>query len=216
MHTPRSVTEEVESVLGPAPPGYDQAEMVVLRFRRHGHRLVPPVIALGVIAAAAGYWVGALPEAWMNVLAGVGAAVLALVLGVLPVLGWLARRTTVTTRRVILRRGLFAHHRTELGVGRVREVCTRRGPLQRLRGSGDIELLHGTESLRLDDVPGVAHIADALRELVERNYAHATRVQQRLGVHPGGPPMPEAGLLASAGRGSDPAPQGRVGRWRRP
>lgn len=180
MSKPRSVTAEVESILGPAPASYTQPEAVVLRFRRHGRRLLPPVIALVAVAAAAGYWVGGLPDTWMNLLAGAGAALLGVLLGVLPVLAWLAHRTTVTTRRVIVRRGLFVHQRSEVALGRVREVKTRRGVLQRLRGAGDIELLHGPESLRLEDVPGVQGVADALRELMERNYAHATRVQQRL------------------------------------
>ena len=68
----------------------------------------------------------------------------------------------------------------------MREVKTRRSVLQRLRGAGDIDVLHGAESLRLEDVPGVAAVADALHELMERSYEHATRVQQRLaGAMPG-------------------------------
>ncbi|WP_449281115.1 PH domain-containing protein [Leucobacter sp.] len=203
MSKPRSVTAEVESILGPAPASYTQPEAVVLRFRRHGRRLVPPVVALIAVAAAAGYWVGALPDTWMNLLAGAGAALLGLLLGVLPVLAWLAHRTTVTTRRVIVRRGLFVHQRSEVALGRVREVKTRRSVLQRLRGSGDIDLLHGAESLRLEDVPGVQGIADALRELMERNYAHATRVQQRLGGPVPGA-MPEPGGMPDAARDPEP------------
>lgn len=203
MSTPRSVTAEVDSILGPAPASYTQPEAVVLRFRRHGWRLVPPVIASAAVAAAAGYWVGSLPEAWMNLLAAVVAALLGLLLGVLPVLSWLAHRTTVTTRRVIVRRGLFVHQRSELALGRVREVKTRRGVLQRLRGAGDVELLHGTERMRLDDLPGAQGIADALRELVERNYAHATRTEQRLAA-------PMAGAASAPGStldtGADPDP----------
>ena len=167
-------------MLGPAPVSYAQPEVVVLRFRRHGRRLVPPVLALVVIAAAAGFWVGALPAAWMNLAAGAGALLLALLLGVLPVFSWLAHRTTVTTRRVILRQGLFSRHRSEVSFGRVREVRSRRGLSQRVWGSGDIDLLHGAESLRLTDVPGSERVADALQDLMARNYEHATRVEQRL------------------------------------
>ncbi|WP_075200968.1 PH domain-containing protein [Leucobacter celer] len=207
MSKPRSVTAEVDSILGPAPASYTQPEAVVLRFRRHGRRLVLPVCVLIALAAVAGYWVGALPEFWMNLLAGVAAALVGLVLGVLPVLAWLAHRTTVTTRRVIVRRGLFVHQRSEVALGRVREVKTRRSVLQRLRGAGDIDVLHGAESLRLEDVPGVAVVADALHELMERNYEHATRVQQHLsgampGAAQGAPPDP-GGL----NDGRDPEPE---------
>lgn len=176
-------------MLGPAPVSYAQPEVVVLRFRRHGRHLVLPVLALLVIAAAAGYWVGALPAAWMNLAAGAGAVLLALLLGILPVLAWLAHRTTVTTRRVILRRGLFSRHRSEVSLGRVREVRSRRGLLQRMRGAGDIELLHGSESLRLVDVPGSERVADALQDLMARNYEHATRVEQRLASLPAAQPQ---------------------------
>ncbi|QBE48620.1 PH domain-containing protein [Leucobacter triazinivorans] len=210
MSTPRSVTAEVESILGPAPAGYTQPEAVVLRFRRHGWRLAPPVIALAAVAAAAGYWVGNLPEAWMNLLAAGVAVLLGLLLGVLPVLAWLAHRTTITTRRVIVRRGLFVHQRSELALGRVREVKTRRGVLQRVRGAGDIELLHGAESLRLDDLPGVQGIADALRELVERNYVHATRLEQRLAASVAGA-APAPGGSLDAGAGPDPDPDSARG-----
>ncbi|WP_240423201.1 PH domain-containing protein [Leucobacter sp. wl10] len=211
MPKPRSVTAEVESILGPAPASYAQPEAAVLRFRRHGRRLVPPAIAMLAAAAAAGYWVGALPAVWMNLLAAAGAALLGLLLGVLPVLAWLAHRTTVTTRRVIVRRGLFVHRRSEVSLSRVREVRTRRGPLQRLRGSGDIELLHGAESMRLEDVPGVQVVADALRELMERNYEHATRLQQRLAAQVGGFGGPGAGPGAGAPFGSNAAAQSDPG-----
>ena len=179
-----SMTAEVESALGPAPASYAQPEVSVLRFRRHGHRLVLPSLVLIVTAWAAGFWIGTLPETWMNIAAAVGAVAIAVLFGVLPVLMWLAHRTTVTSRRVIVRKGLLASTRSELALARVREVRLRRGPLQRLRGSGTIELLHGAEALRLQDVPGAAGVADALHDLMERNFEHATRMQQRISEVP--------------------------------
>ncbi|MEJ6489624.1 PH domain-containing protein [Leucobacter sp. USCH14] len=181
---PQSLTSEVESVLGPAPAEYGQPEVVVLRFRRHGRRLVLPVLVLVAIAGAAGYWVGTFVEGWMNLLAAGGAVALALLLGVFPVLRWLTFRTTVTTRRVIQRHGVFSRHRSEVSFVRIREVRTRRTLAQRLFGSGDIDLHVGAERSTIADVPGVAAAADALQELVERNYAHATRVERRLGDRP--------------------------------
>ncbi len=147
----------------------------MLRFRRHGRQLVLPVLALLVIAAAAGFWVGAFAAAWQNLLAGFIAIALGVFLGLFPVLRWLTQRTTVTTRRVIQRRGVFVRHRSEVSFVRVREVRTRRGLLQRACGAGDIDLHVGAERTILPDVPSVLVVADALQELVERNYAHATR-----------------------------------------
>lgn len=149
-----------------------QVESIVTRTHRHGRRLVLPIMVLFAIVGASGYWVGALPEAWMNLAAAIAAAAIALVLGVLPILFWLAGRVTLTTRRVIVRRGLFVQHRSEVPLARVREVRTRRGPLQHLFGSGNIELLSGPEvPLVLRDVPGVKSLVAALNELVEENYA---------------------------------------------
>lgn len=72
-------------------------EVSLLRLRRHGRHLALPVLVLVAVAAAAGFWVGGLPEAWMNWLAGLGALALALLLGVGPILSWMTNRTTVTS-----------------------------------------------------------------------------------------------------------------------
>lgn len=145
----------------------------MLQFRLHGGRLVWPVLMLIVIAGLAGYWVGALPELWMNLAALAAAILLALLMGVLPILSWLATRTTVTTSRVIVRTGLVSRHRSEVPLDRVREVRTKQGAGQRMRGSGDIVLLVGADGTVLRDVAGVHAVADALQELVQRNFAAA-------------------------------------------
>lgn len=195
----RSVTAEVDSILGPTPAHYAQPEAVVLRFRRHGRRIVLPVLALIAIAGVAGFWVGRLPEAWMNILAGSGAALGALVLGLIPILAWLAARTTVTTRRVIVRSGLFARHRAEVPLGRVREVRSRRSLGQRLAGSGTIELLHGVEKVELEDVPAVAETAEALQELMERSFVAESRAQQSLAAASAAQPQHLTGSGFGAG-----------------
>ena len=160
-----------------------QVESVAARVRRHGRRLVLPVLALIAIAAASGYWVGRLPEPWMNWAAGAGAILLALLFGIGPILSWLAERIVITNRRVIQRRGLLVHHRSEVPISRIREVRLRRGPVQRMFGSGDIELLVGAEPPTiLRDLPGATLLVDALQELIERNFARTTG-----GVGLGGP-----------------------------
>lgn len=172
------MTAEVDSVLGPAPASYAQPEVVVVRFRRHGRRLVLPALVLLVVAAVAGYWVGRFPESWMNLAAAAGAAAAGVLLGIVPILSWMAGRTTVTTRRVIVRSGLFVRHRSELALARVREVRQRRSLGQRLWGTGSIDLLHGAERLVLRDVPGVSDTAEVLQELMERSFAVESRLQR--------------------------------------
>ncbi len=148
-----------------------QVELVVMRLHRHGRRLTLPVVALVVLAAAGGFWVGSLPDVWMNWAAGLGAAALALLLGVGPLLSWLTSRVTITSRRVIVRQGFFVHRRIEVPMSRVREVRSRRGPVQRMFGSGDIELLVGPDNPTvLRDLPGPDLVIDALQELIEHNF----------------------------------------------
>lgn len=175
--------------------------------RRHGRHLTLPVLGLIALAAASGFWVGALPEAWMNWAAGIGAAVLAVLIGVGPILDWLTTRTTVTSRRVIQRHGLFVHERTEIPLSRVRGVRSVRGPVQRLFGSGDIELLVGADAPTvIRDVPGCVAVVDALQELIEQNFTAAgpehgapgaSQVAggsgPRFGSVPGGIPTPSPG-----------------------
>ncbi|CAG7618909.1 hypothetical protein LEUCIP111803_02246 [Leucobacter soli] len=149
-----------------------QVEVPILSLRRHGRYLVLPALLLLAVAAAAGFWVGALPEPWMNWAAGAGGALAAILVGLGPILGWMATRTTITNRRVIQRHGLLVHHRSEVPLSRVRSVHLRRGPVQRMFRSGDIELLIGTEPAAvLRDVPGCVAVVDALQELIEHNFA---------------------------------------------
>ena len=161
-------------------------EVVVLRLRRHGRRLTLPVIALLAIAIASGIWVGALPEAWINLMVAAGAALLLLGLVLLPLLFWLTERITVTTRRLILRRGIFSRHRSEIALSRVREVSSRQTLLQRLFRSGDIQLHVGSDVRLVPDVPDVVGTVDALQALIERDYeesmrglSHTSRVTRR-------------------------------------
>lgn len=151
-----------------------EPETVVVRVRRHGRALVLPVLMLLVIAGASGYWVGSLPEGWMNLSAAAGAIAAAFLFGAAPILAWLTRRITVTNRRVIFRHGIFVRHRSETPLARVREVRSRRGPIQRLCGAGTIDLHVGAERVTMPDVPGVVLVSDALQELVAQNYVQMT------------------------------------------
>ena len=156
------------------PEASIQVETVVVRLRRHGRRLVLPVLVLIALAAASGFWVGALPEPWMNWGAGAGAILLALLFGIGPVFAWLSERVIVTNRRVIMRRGLFVHHRIEVPLGRVREVRLRRGAWQRLFGSGDVELIVGNDAPTVvRDVPAPGLLVDAVQQLIEQNFARS-------------------------------------------
>jgi len=144
------------------------AERVVARLRRHGRVLVLPSLALLAVCGAAGYFTGRFPEAWQNLLVIAGAAVLALVLFLLPLFAWLTTRYTITSRRVIVRRGFLVRERRELLHSRGYDVTVRRGWLQSLFRSGDVSVNTSTERpLVLRDVPRASLVQGALHDLIE-------------------------------------------------
>jgi uncharacterized membrane protein YdbT with pleckstrin-like domain len=153
------------SAPGPAP------ERVVARVRRHGRVLILPALLAIAVAGGAMYAVFALPEAWQRIAAGAGAAVVVLLGCVLPFLAWLTRRWTLTTRRIIVRSGVFTRVRQELLLARAHDVTVRRTPGQRLFGSGDVRV--GTvheRPLILRDVPQPMVVQAALDELIDRSH----------------------------------------------
>lgn len=153
-------------------PGLPDGERVVARLRRHARVLVLPALLLVVIAGAAGYGLPLLDDGWPRLAAVVVAALVVLLGCVIPYLSWLAARTTVTTRRVIVRRGLFVRVRRELWHRRGYDVQVRRGWFQRVIGSGDVRLETGHDvPVVLRDVPDPLEVQSALHELMASAHA---------------------------------------------
>src|SRR5690606_31479969 len=98
----------------------------------------------------------------------------------LPLLFWLTERITITTRRIILRRGMFVRHRSEIPLSRIREVSSRSTIVQRMFRAGDIELKVGADARLVPDVPGVNGVIDALQALIERDYQDSMQYRGRL------------------------------------
>lgn len=158
------------------PPGTRAPELVVATLHSHGGGLTWSAVLLIVVAGATGFLYDNLPagfENWM-LLAAAGALV---VIGViLPFLVWLSRTYTITTRRVISKRGLLARHRDELSHARGYTIATRRSVLQRMRGTGTLTLSDGVEGrLELRDVPNVVLVGEVLADQVELNQILAHR-----------------------------------------
>lgn len=179
------------TMAGPAhPPGpsVPQPERIVARVRRHARVLTWPALLLIVVAAAVGYFAGNLPEPWMDlaVLAGAGLVVLGGCL--IPFLAWLARRTTITTRRIIRRSGLFVREREELLHSRGYNVTVRKNGLQSMFGCADVRIDTGAGRLIvLRDVPNANLVQSVLGELVERARADVAATGQHPGSIPGQP-----------------------------
>jgi len=151
-----------------AAPTAMPAERVVARVRRHARVLILPAVLLIAVAGVATYAIAVAPDPWQD-LAIAGVAVLVVLFGsFLPFLSWLTRRTTITTRRVILRSGIFLRVRQELLHGRGYDVTVRSSWAKGAFGSGDVRIDTGGErAVVLKDVPKPELVQGALHELVE-------------------------------------------------
>jgi uncharacterized membrane protein YdbT with pleckstrin-like domain len=151
----------------PAAP----AERVVARLRRHARVLILPTLLLLATAGVATYALFALPELWQRLAVAAVSAVVVLLGCLLPFLAWLTRRTTITTRRIILRSGVFARVRRELLHSRGYDVVVRRTWIQSAFGSGDVRINTGHEHpFVIRDVPSPFQVQAALHELMEEAH----------------------------------------------
>lgn len=145
-----------------------QPESVVARLRSHGRVLLLPCIVLLADVGALAYFGGQLPEPWQNWALLAAAVVVAIAFFLLPLLSWLGRNYTITTRRIVLRGGLFVRTRQELLHSRSYDVTVRRAGLQVLFGSGDVRINTGLERpVVLRDVPNAVLVQATLNDLME-------------------------------------------------
>ncbi|MRG60535.1 PH domain-containing protein [Agromyces sp. CFH 90414] len=155
------------------------------RLRRHGRVLILPALLFIAVAGGTAYAVAWFPDLWQRV-AVASAALLIVLLGcLLPFLAWLTRRTTVTTRRIIERSGVFVRVRRELLLTRGYDLTVRQTPGQRMFGSGDVRINTGHDRpFVLRDVPRPAMVQAALNELMgstQSIIAEHRRAEQSIG-----------------------------------
>ncbi|QEO08644.1 PH domain-containing protein [Protaetiibacter larvae] len=157
-----------------------QPETVVARLRSHGRALFWPCVVLIADVAALGFFGGTFPEPWQNWAVLGGAVLVAIVLFLLPLLAWLGRNYTITTRRIVIRGGLFVRTRQELLHSRSYDVTVRKAGLQALFGSGDIRINTGLEHpVVLRDVPGASLVQSTLHDLMELSINPVAARRQR-------------------------------------
>jgi len=161
------------------PPGAPAEELLIARFRSHARRLFWSALVLIAVFGGTAYFYGNLPapfEDWMLLGA---AALVVLLLVVVPYLVWLSRTVTVTTRRVIVKQGFGATRRRELSHARGYSIGVRRSILQRMWGAGTITLSNGVdEPLRLANIPSVTLVHETLADQIEVSQILAHRDAQ--------------------------------------
>ncbi|ARC57450.1 hypothetical protein AS850_10220 [Frondihabitans sp. 762G35] len=159
-----------------APP----QEQVIARLRPHARVLFWPSVALIAICALGGWFSGTLPEAWMNQALPLVALGLVALLWLLPLLAWLGRHYTITTRRIIIRRGLLVRTRQELMHTRGYDLTVRKNGAQTLFRSGDVLINTGLERpIVLWDVPSADLVQSTLHDLMEENLNQVARMRQQ-------------------------------------
>ncbi len=129
----------------------------------------PTIVLIGTIGATT-YFYGQFAQVWQNIALLVTAALIVMLLWLLPLLAWLGRRYTITTRRIVLRRGFFVRLRQELLHSRGYDITVRKNALQSMFGSRDVQINTGLEHpVVLRDVPNADLVQGALHDLMERS-----------------------------------------------
>lgn len=147
-----------------------ETEHLVAMLRPHGRVLFWPTVVLIGSLGATTYFFGRFAEVWQNIALVATGAFLVLVLWLLPLLAWLGRRYTITTRRIVLRKGFFVRVRQELLHSRGYDITVRKNALQSMFGSGDVQINTGLEHpVVLRDVPNADLVQSALHDLMERS-----------------------------------------------
>ncbi|WP_372459814.1 MULTISPECIES: PH domain-containing protein [Microbacterium] len=161
-------------------PGSPVPELLIARLHPHARRLFWSALVLIATAGAVGWFTGNAPVPWLtDLMLWLAGGIVVVLLVLVPYVVWSTRRVTITTRRVIVADGLFSRRRRELSHARGYTVSLRRGPLQRLWGSGTLVLSNGVEPpLRLADVPHARLVHEVLVDQVEVNQILAHRDQQ--------------------------------------
>jgi membrane protein YdbS with pleckstrin-like domain len=144
-------------------------EEILRQFRPHW-RVLLPVLAWAMLAAALGGAAGAaLGPPWREV-AIAGAAVLWVLVSAKPLLAWWFTNYVLTTERIVVRRGMIARTGTEIPLEQVTNVLFSQTVFERLIGYGDVVLeAAGSEGRsELHDIPdpeGFQHEVYVAREL---------------------------------------------------
>jgi uncharacterized membrane protein YdbT with pleckstrin-like domain len=160
------MTKRTADVFG--QPAAASAERVVARLHPHARRLFWPVILLIAVCGATGYFAGSFPESWQNIAVLIAAAAVVFLGCFLPLLFWLTTRYTITSRRVILRRGFFVRLKQEVLHSRGYDVTVRTSWLQAVSRSGDVLIDTGQgRPLVLADVPSASLVQQTLHDLIE-------------------------------------------------
>ncbi len=149
-------------------PASAPTEHVIARMHPQARRLFWPSIVFIAVCGASGYFAGSFAESWQNIAVLVAGALIVVLGSFLPLLFWLTTRYTITTRRVILRRGFFVRVKQEVLHSRGYSVAVHSRWMQSISRSGDVQIDTGQgHPLVLADVPNASLVQQTLHDLIE-------------------------------------------------
>ena len=129
----------------------------------HWKMLVGPVLVLLIVVAVGSYLAALAGSQTWAPLARLGLLVVGLVLvlrfTVAPVIRWRTTHFVITTRRVLVREGLFTRRGMDIPISRINSVEFRHTLFERLLGVGTLVIESASdEPLEFHDVPGVEEV----------------------------------------------------------
>ena len=152
-------------------------EEIVEHLHPHWLTLVPAVLAFLVICGLTGVGLAVLPDDKTNhgahqallVAIVVVALVLLIWLTVIPLIRWRSTHYVVTTRRVLIRRGVLKHVGRDITLGRISDVAYEQTLWDRLFRSGTLHIESAGENGQetLVNIPRANDVQQTLNRLIE-------------------------------------------------
>ncbi len=146
-------------------------EILVLSLRPHVKVLFVPTVVLLVVTPAAALLAGYVPDwsvqPWLRGAIGVVAAAILLRWTVWPFMVWWNQVYAVTTRRLVIREGVFNRSGHDMPLTRLNDVSFEHNVWERMLGCGTLMVESAGErgQIVLDDVPKVERVQRTLYRL---------------------------------------------------
>jgi uncharacterized membrane protein YdbT with pleckstrin-like domain len=146
-------------------------ETLVLSLRPHVKVLFVPVLVLLVVAPVASVLIGVIPggfaQVWLRAAVAVVAVLILLRWTVWPFVVWWNTVYAVTTRRLVIREGVFAREGHDMPLTRLNDVSFSHGFWERLLGCGTLVIESAGEhgQIELDDIPRIEQVQRTLYRL---------------------------------------------------
>lgn len=168
-------------------------EVLVLSLRPHVKTLFQPALVLLVATPIAVMLIGLIPDwgirAWLGWSVTVVAALIVLRWTVWPFVVWWNTVYAVTTRRLVIREGVFAREGHDMPLTRLNDVSFEHSFWERLLGCGTLMVESAGErgQIVLDDLPRVEQVQRTLYQLSDdaRASSHGRAAHPQDDVDPG-------------------------------